>query len=100
MSSSANRELWEAALNGGTFEQSQAALDEVVSLLEDGNLPLAESIECFALGMRLADRCEKMLAEAELVVTTLAAQEIESAFGADVLTGGHNGLAIEDEIPF
>jgi exodeoxyribonuclease VII small subunit len=63
---------WEQALEDGTFEEAQAALEAVVARLEAGNLPLSESIASFVLGVRLADRCEKMLAEAELVIETLA----------------------------
>lgn len=66
---------WERALADGSFEEAQQALEEVVARLESGNLSLDGSIASYALGMRLAARCEKMLAEAELVVSTLRADD-------------------------
>ena len=63
---------WEWALTEGSFEEVYATLDAVVGHLEDGQLPLAESIACYELGMRLAARCERFLAEAELRVSRLA----------------------------
>lgn len=72
---------WEWALSEGTFEEVFATLEAVVSHLEDGRLPLAESVACFELGMRLAERCERMLGEAELRVSRLEAV-------IDRLTGG------------
>ena len=62
---------WEWALTEGTFEEVFATLEAVVAHLEDGQLPLAESVACYELGMRLAERCERFLAEAELRVSRL-----------------------------
>ncbi len=66
---------WEAALANGRFEEVQEALEAVVAVLESGNISLDDSIACYTLGMRLADRCEKMLAEAELAIVVL--EELE-----------------------
>lgn len=62
---------WIAALEHGSFEDVLAALEEVVGRLEEGQLALADSVNCFELGMRLADRCDRFLNEAELRVSRL-----------------------------
>lgn len=62
---------WDAALNNGSFEEVFATLEAVVARLEEGRLPLAESLTCYELGVRLATRCETMLDEAELRVSRL-----------------------------
>ncbi len=62
---------WELTLANGNFEEVYATLEEVVSHLESGHLPLAESIACYELGVRLSERCERYLAEAELRVSQL-----------------------------
>ena len=62
---------WEWALTEGSFEEVFATLEAVVAHLEEGRLPLAESVASFELGMRLAERCEQILGEAELRVSRL-----------------------------
>lgn len=62
---------WEWALTQGSFEEVYATLDEVVQHLEEGRLPLADSVACYELGVRLAERCDRFLAEAELRVSRL-----------------------------
>ena len=64
-------EAWRAALADGTYEEVSQALEEVVSRLEQGRLRLADSITCYELGVQLAERCEKILGEAELRVSRL-----------------------------
>ncbi|MGH2560673.1 MAG: exodeoxyribonuclease VII small subunit [Thermomicrobiales bacterium] len=62
---------WESALASGGFEEVFQALGESVSCLESGGLPLERSLRCFELGARLAEQCDRMLAEAELRVSRL-----------------------------
>ena len=62
---------WERALADGSFEEVFATLEVVVGHLEEGRLPLAESVACYELGVLLAERCERFLAEAELRVSRL-----------------------------
>jgi exodeoxyribonuclease VII small subunit len=69
---------WEWRLTEGSFEEVFATLEEVVAHLEDGRLPLAESVACYELGVRLAARCEQFLAEAELRVSRL--EEVATSF--------------------
>lgn len=49
-----------------TFEQAMARLGEIVRRMEDGGLPLQESLDLFEEGERLGRRCLKLLDEAEL----------------------------------
>lgn len=69
---------WEGALGDGSFEEVFSTLEEVVHHLEDGRLPLAESVACYELGVRLAERCEHFLSEAELRVSRL--EEVATRF--------------------
>jgi exodeoxyribonuclease VII small subunit len=48
-----------------TFEQALARLEELVRSLEEGKLPLAESLATFEEGVRLLRRCAKELEETE-----------------------------------
>ena len=64
-------DAWRAALADGSYEDVARALEEVVARLEQGQLRLADSIACYELGVQLAERCEKILAEAELRVSRL-----------------------------
>ena len=69
---------WEWALTEGSFEEVFGTLEEVVAHLEGGRLPLAESVSCYELGVRLAERCERFLTEAELRVSRL--EEVAARF--------------------
>ncbi|HEY5093749.1 MAG TPA: exodeoxyribonuclease VII small subunit [Candidatus Eremiobacteraceae bacterium] len=53
---------------GPTFEQALARLEKIVDKLDDGNLPLDESIALFKEGTTLARVCRDKLAEAEVQV--------------------------------
>lgn len=54
-----------------TFEESLEKLNEIVSNLESGKLPLEESLEKFKEGVALSAECKKRLEEAKLVVETV-----------------------------
>ncbi len=64
---------WEWALHQGSFEEVHATLEAVVAHLEGGSLPLAETVACYELGVLLADRCDRFLAEAELRISEIEA---------------------------
>lgn len=49
----------------GSFEESLAALEEIVTKLEEGDLPLEKSLELFEEGVKLSRRCQEKLAAAE-----------------------------------
>jgi exodeoxyribonuclease VII small subunit len=62
---------WEIIVREGAFEESLVALRDVVALLETGTLRLDDAVRCFEVGSRLARRCQRLLDEAELRITTL-----------------------------
>ncbi|MBN1124411.1 MAG: exodeoxyribonuclease VII small subunit [Sedimentisphaerales bacterium] len=47
------------------FEQAITALTEVVEQIEDGEIPLADSIDKYERGMALIKRCRQILTDAE-----------------------------------
>ncbi len=51
-----------------SYEESYAQLQAVLERLEAADLPLADSLELYESGMKLAARCGKLLEEAELRV--------------------------------
>lgn len=53
------------------FEQSLTRLEEIVRQMEQGNVPLEESLKLFEEGTALAAACSKQLDEAELKVVRL-----------------------------
>ncbi len=56
-----------------SFEPSLARLEEIVRLLEDGTLPLEQSLTLFEEGVGLSRRCVEVLADAERKVEVLTA---------------------------
>ena len=54
-----------------TFEESFQRLDHIVQALQQGGLPLEESLALFEEGMAVARRCGEHLSAAELKVTQL-----------------------------
>jgi len=57
--------------NGESFETLYARLEEVTASLEVGNLTLEQSIALYEEGMRLAQRCQALLADVEQRVQVL-----------------------------
>ena len=60
------------------FDAALAELQEVVTKLETGGLPLEESIALYERGVALHDHCARLLTDAELRVQRL----VEQAGGA------------------
>ncbi len=54
-----------------TFEASMKRLEEIVSHLEKGDIPLQESLNLFEEGSSLLKNCSRMLDEAEQKVVQL-----------------------------
>ncbi len=54
-----------------SFEEAFHLLDEAVRRLEAGELALEEALKVYELGARLAQRCDELLAAAELRVRQL-----------------------------
>lgn len=54
-----------------SFEQSLGRIDEIVRHLENGDMPLADSLKLFEEAAGLISNCEKLLDEAEQTVVKL-----------------------------
>lgn len=54
-----------------TFERALTRLNEVVHLLDNGDLPLGESLELFLEGANLIALCNKELEEAKIKIETI-----------------------------
>ena len=48
-----------------SFEVAMQELEQIVSALEKGSISLDDSVELYARGKFLQDRCEKLLSDAE-----------------------------------
>lgn len=71
---------WQSASVDGSFEESIAALEAIVTLLDSGELTLDQSLDCFELGARLSNRCQQLLEQAELRVELVQRSlEVEAA---------------------
>lgn len=64
-----------------TFEESMNRLEQIVRSLEQGNVPLEESLKLFQEGTELVRSCGKLLDEAELQIKTV----MTAADGSPVL---------------
>ncbi|MBK9165178.1 MAG: exodeoxyribonuclease VII small subunit [Acidobacteria bacterium] len=54
-----------------TFEESLDQLEAIVRKLEDGDLPLEESLELFEKGVKLSRECKERLVRAERRIEVL-----------------------------
>ena len=61
-----------------TFEQALEKLEQIVTEIEEGKVPLEESIEKYAEGTRLIQQCRSILEEAEKKIQVLAKGQGES----------------------
>jgi exodeoxyribonuclease VII small subunit len=64
-----------------SFEEALAALEQVVSQLEGGQVPLEQSIALYERGDALKKHCEAKLGEAELKVEKIVAGNDGDATG-------------------
>ena len=60
------------------YEQSVSRLEEIVELLENGELPLEESMKLFEEGTKLSAECYSMLSKAEQKITQISDIENET----------------------
>ena len=58
-----------------TFEASLQELEKIVRRLEDGDLPLEESLKLFEKGVRLSRECQERLNQAERRIEILLKDE-------------------------
>jgi exodeoxyribonuclease VII small subunit len=88
-----------AALEALTFDESLAELERTVAELEAGGLPLEQTIARYERGVALEQRCEQLLADAELRVRRL----VEGARGAlavaELRLDGEAGETPADAVP-
>ena len=67
-----------------SFEESMGRLEQIVRSLEQGNVPLEESLKLFQEGTELVRSCGKLLDEAELqvkkIMTDANGDPVEEAF--------------------
>lgn len=54
-----------------TFEEALAQLEATVAALQNGQMPLERALECYQEGMKLAQHCNELLQNAELLVEQL-----------------------------
>ena len=51
-----------------SFEEALKSVEQIASVLEDGDLPLQKRVEKFEEGIRLLKQCEKELKDVELII--------------------------------
>ena len=67
-----------------SFEESVARLDDIVKHLENGDMPLSESLSMFEEGTKLTAYCSRLLKEAEQKIVKLT--DVENGDGAPALS--------------
>ena len=55
-----------------TYEVTIEQLRQIIEKIEDGNTSLGESMRLYEQGAALVKRCETLLAEAEVKISTLS----------------------------
>ena len=90
-----------SAAEGQSFETMMKRLEELVDRLEEGNLPLEDSIRSFEEGMTLVRQCTAVLQQAEERIQKLT----RDAAGAPVASPmprarEERDEAGSDELPF
>ncbi len=68
-----------------TFERAMEELELIVKRLEDGKVPLEESVKIYERGETLKRRCEDLLRQAELRVERLTVDANGRATGSEPL---------------
>lgn len=64
-----------------TYEQAMSRLDEIVTALNQGTVPLEDSLKLFSEGAELISFCNKKLEDAQLTVEKLFPQTGEEDDG-------------------
>lgn len=77
----------ETPIDEMSFEDAMAALEQVVSQLERGDVPLDQSIALYERGAKLKERCEAKLKEAEEKVAQITLSADGAATGTTPVTG-------------
>jgi exodeoxyribonuclease VII small subunit len=87
-----------------SFETSLEALEEIVHKLEEGDLPLEESLGLFEQGIRLSRECQERLSQAERRIEVLLSDQqgrpTVTAFEDDKQPGVEESETDQDENAF
>ena len=71
-----------------TFESNMQRLEDIVRIMEVGDVPLEESLKLFQEGAKLVEKCTKQLDEAELQIKKIVAgtngEPVEEAFNIEL----------------
>ncbi|MHC1785497.1 MAG: exodeoxyribonuclease VII small subunit [Christensenellales bacterium] len=67
------------------FEQKLESLEDLVKMMEEGGMPLAQLMQSFQEGMRLADALKKELDAAQAKLLVLKNGALEDGGDADAL---------------
>ena len=67
-----------------TFEENMERLEQIVRAMEQGNVPLDESLKLFQEGTALVGSCSKMLDDAQLQIKKLAIKDDGSLVQEDL----------------
>ncbi|HLU11850.1 MAG TPA: exodeoxyribonuclease VII small subunit [Oceanobacillus sp.] len=59
-------------INELSFEAAYAELEQIIAKLDDGSLPLEESVALYERGRKLTEYCQSLLDKAELRVNQIA----------------------------
>ena len=74
-----------------SFEESLAELEKIVTQLEEGDLPLEESLELFEKGVTLSRACQQKLEQAERKIEMLVKDSEGNAALEEFEEGLDNG---------
>jgi exodeoxyribonuclease VII small subunit len=69
--------------SGPTFESALAELETIVARMEDGQLPLEQSLAAYKRGAELLKQCQAQLADAQQQVKVLEAGALKNFAGGD-----------------
>lgn len=64
-------------MSNPTFEASLQELEQIVTRLEQGDVPLEDALEAFQKGMELSKQCKDTLAKAETTLTKMMTEANE-----------------------
>lgn len=70
-----------------TFEEALSDLERIVKQLEEGDMPLEESLKLFEQGVGLARDCRERLTNVERRIEVLL-KEADGSFRADAMEDG------------
>ena len=78
--------------NGLSFEKAMERMEEIIALLEDGNLDLDKSLEVFEEGIRLYRQLSRRLKEAEGSIKVIMEEQEGEPVQPDIGLEGDNDL--------